>query len=75
MEGYQTFETTQLRNLDMSYHAENVKVEDVKPLKPKPSKRLKFILLYQKQLLAPVFHIFSKEDILRDIILTNGQKF
>ena len=74
MEGYQTLRQLSFGILDMSYH-ENVKVEDVKPLKPKPSKRLKFILLYQKQLLAQVFHTFSKEDILRDIILTNGQKF
>ena len=45
MEGYQTLRQLSFGILDMSYHAENVKVEDVKPLKPKPSKRLKFILL------------------------------
>ena len=62
MEGYQTLRQLSFGILDMSYHAENVKVEDVKTFEKKPSNDSSLSSL-SKQLLAQVSHIFSKEDI------------
>jgi peptidyl-dipeptidase Dcp len=77
MEGYQTLRQLGFGLLDMNYHTKVGELENksVKEFEDEYTKATQLYPANPETAMSPSFHIFSRVDILRDIILTNGRKF